>query len=56
MRIISDIKSENEIKDTYNEKKKKKLWNQDGPFTYFIIVFRFGSHQCLDYYTKRLLK
>ena len=23
MRIISDIKSENEIKDTYNEKKKK---------------------------------
>ena len=24
MRIISDIKSENEIKDTYNEKKKKK--------------------------------
>ena len=28
----------------------------DGSFTCFIIVFRFDSHRCLDYYTKKSLE
>ena len=39
MRIISDIKSENEIKDTYNEKKKKKTVKSRWPFHIFYNCF-----------------
>lgn len=41
MRIISNTESESEIKDVDNEGNIL----QD-PFTCFIIVFKFGSHQC----------
>lgn len=48
MRIISE--SESEIKGVDNEKNIMKAGSC------FIIVFKFGSHRCLDYYTKRPLE
>ena len=48
MRIISE--SESEIKGVDNEKNIVKAGSC------FIIVFKFGSHRCLDYYTKRPLE
>lgn len=50
-------KNTNEIEDSDgNEKKKKNIISDSEsenriPFACFIIVFRFGSHRCLDYYS-----
>lgn len=48
MRILKE--SESEIKGVDNEKNIVKAGSC------FIIVFKFGSHRCLDYYTKRPLE
>lgn len=53
-------KNTNEIEDSdRNEKKKRNIISdsENRIFACFIIVFRFGSHRCLDYYsTNRSLK
>lgn len=55
-------KNTNEIEDSDgNEKKKRNIISdsENRIFACFIIVFRFGSHRCLDYYyyyTNRSLK
>lgn len=46
MRIISDIKTENETKNADNKENTVKAgccrWS---PFMYFISIFRFDNHQ-----------
>ena len=53
MLIISDFENENKTKDVENEENIVKAEFCRWPFVdVFIIIFRFGSHQCLNYYTK----
>ena len=53
MRIISNIECESEIKNAGDKENTMKAgFPLDGSFMYLIIIFRLGSHQCLDYYTK----